>query len=327
MSKSHKKLSRREFLALVGGATSVTVLGACTSPRASSISIQVVPTATPRPPQPFPTKVEPTPTEIQPTPTPAILVTDSGLEMVLVEAGSFQMGSADGKPGEQPVHTVNITRPFYASKYEVTFEQYDEFCDDTTRRKLDDDGWGRGNRPATIVVWPDAVEYCNWLSEKEGLTPCYSGQGTATKCDFSANGYRLPTEAEWEYAARGGYRSQGFMYPGSDNVDDVGWHVGNSGTRTRPVGQKQPNELGLYDMGGNVWEFCWDWYDRNYYESSPTDDPLGPSLPSDPFERNRTKRGGCCSESSDSLRTTYRSWSLWYHPTDNDGFRIVRTAR
>jgi sulfatase modifying factor 1 len=142
---------------------------------------------------------------------------------------------------------VNITRPFYISKYEVTFDQYDEFHEDARQNmpKPDDSGWGRGNRPVTNIVCPDTIAYCNWLSEKEGLDPCYGGREKATQCDFTADGYRLPTEAEWEYAPRGGHKSQGFAYAGSDNVDDVGWHWDNSNHQTQPVGQKQPNELGM----------------------------------------------------------------------------------
>lgn len=144
-----------------------------------------------------------------PTATPLARMTGAGgrqvptPEMVLVEAGSLKMGSASGRADEQPVHTVRITRPFYIARYELTFDEYDRFCEDTNRRKADDEGRGRGMLPVIQVTWYDAAAYCNWLSEVEGLTPCYSGRGKNTQCDFSASGYRLPTEAEWEYAARG----------------------------------------------------------------------------------------------------------------------------
>ena len=300
MSKRHT-FSRREFLKMVGVAVSATTLGAC----ASQASTKTTPTAVP--PQPTP--------EVEPV-IP---------EMVLVEAGSFEMGSADGLPDEHPVHTVHITRPFYIGKYEVTFEEYDRFYHDAIGagvRKPDDEGWGRGNRPVA-VTWYNAVAYCNWLSEKEGLTPCYSGGGRATRCDFSANGYRLPTEAEWEYAARGGQKSQGYKYAGSDNLDDVAWYGDNSDGQTHPVGQKQPNELGLYDMSGNLWEWCWDFYGEDYYASSPSSDPDGPASVTD-TSLERVKRGGYVTLDSNSLRTTCRSaGSTIYWP--GEGFRLVRT--
>ncbi|MFB0536326.1 MAG: formylglycine-generating enzyme family protein, partial [Anaerolineae bacterium] len=221
---------------------------------------------------------------------------------------------------------VHITRPFYMAKHAVTLEEYDRFCDDTIGIRRPKDKWGRGNRPVMSVTWYDAVAYCNWLSEKEGLSPCYSGKGKLTQCDFSANGYRLPTEAEWEYAARGGQKSQGYTYAGSDNPDDVAWYRGNSGSQTHPVGQKQPNELGLYDMSGNLWEWCWDWYGKDYYTSSAASDPQGPPAPPTTlsWQLNRVRRSGSWRENSDSLRTTYRSMDYASYIGDN-GFRIVRT--
>ena len=294
MSK-RRKLSRREFLKMVGATASATALGACTP----QTPTEVAPTAT----------AVPAPEEIEPI-VP---------EMVLVEAGSFQMGSTDGLEDEQPVHTVHITRSFYMSKYEVTFEEYDRFCDDTIgMNKPEDRGWGRGNLPVIGVDWYDAVAHCNWLSEKEGLIPCYGGKGRFIQCDFSANGYRLPTEAEWEYAARGGQKSQGYKYAGSDNVDDMAWYAGNSGGRPHPVGQKQPNELGLYDMCGNGYEWCWDWYGKDYYASSPASDPTGPSSGT-----NRGRRSCHWNTDSDYLRVAYRSADDPSYPGGN-GFRLVR---
>ena len=183
--------------------------------------------------------------------------------MVPVEGGTFSMGSNDGENNEQPVHNVTVGS-FYMSKNEVTFEQYDEFCEATGRGKPDDEDWGIGTRPVINVTWYDAVEYCNWLSEKEGLTPVYRGSGDNISCNFDANGYRLPTEAEWEYAAKGGINKDSYTYSGSNTADDVGWYLDNSGRETHPVGGKSPNSLGLYDMSGNVYEWCWEWYGEDY---------------------------------------------------------------
>jgi formylglycine-generating enzyme required for sulfatase activity len=129
--------------------------------------------------------------------------------------------------------------------------------------------------PVENVSWEDAVDYCNKKSAKEKLTPCYSGSGDAIKCNFAANGYRLPTEAEWEYAAKGGAASRGYKYIGGDDPDLLAWYKDNSDTMTHPVGTKKPNELGFYDMGGNVIEWCWDWYAD--YPAAPQVDPHGPA--------------------------------------------------
>jgi sulfatase modifying factor 1 len=196
---------------------------------------------------------------------------------VLVEAGTFQMGSFYGEEDERPAHSVTISRSFYMSKYEATQKQWREVIGTNPSKFKGDD------LPVENVTWYDVVEYCNRLSGREGLTPCYSGSGANITCDFSANGYRLPTEAEWEYAARGGTRSKGFNYAGGNPAGKVGWNRDNSGNGTHPVGQKTPNELGLYDMSGNVGEWCWDWY--GYYDAAPATDPGGAagSLPPTPW--------------------------------------------
>ncbi|MGV8136004.1 MAG: formylglycine-generating enzyme family protein [Mangrovibacterium sp.] len=221
------------------------------------------------------------------------------IDMVAVQGGTFSMGSNEGGDDEKPAHRVTVS-DFYMGKYGVTFVQYDAYCEAAGKSKPDDEGFGRGNRPVINVSWNDAVAYCRWLSQKTGKT------------------YRLPTEAEWEYAARGGNKSRGYKYPGSNTIDNVGWYRENSGHETHPVGQKQPNELGIYDMGGNVWEWCSDWHDESYYGGSPQNNPTGPLSGSD-----RVLRGGSWYVNATFCRVSFR---YYYDPGDGSydyGFRLV----
>ena len=220
-------------------------------------------------------------------------------EFVAVKGGTFQMGSNSGRIDEKPVHSVTVS-DFNISKTEVTFEQYDAFCDAIGRDKPDDEGWGRGNRPVIYVDWQDAFDYCEWMSKTTGET------------------YRLPTEAEWEYAARGGNKSKGYRYSGSNGIDAVGWYNDNSGGKTHPVAQKQPNELGLYDMSGNVWEWCSDWYSDSYYRSSPKNDPQGPNSGS-----SRVLRGGSWYYSGYYCRVAVRFRDNPVSRCFDSGFRLV----
>jgi formylglycine-generating enzyme len=175
------------------------------------------------------------------------------------------------------------------ARTEVTQEQYEAVMGSNPSNFKGPD------LPVERVTWYEAVEYCNELSRQEGLDPCYSGSGASMLCDFTANGYRLPTEAEWEYACRAGtetdFHTGNMTHSGSSPLDPAldraGWYFGNSGSTTHPVGEKEPNAFGLYDMHGNVWEWCWDWYASDYYASSPAEDPRGPASGSD-----RVVRGG-----------------------------------
>ena len=308
-------MTRKEFLKLLGVASLAAFLDACSAPVEETPEV-VLPTNTSIPPT---ITSEPTLEYISP------IIPD----MILVEGGTFEMGSRDGYTNEQPVHEVTITKPFYIGFYEVTFEEFDTFCRSIQRFNLpEDNGEGRGNRPVGGVDWYDAAAYCNWLSAEEGLTPCYSGNGKVIKCDFSANGYRLPTEAEWEFAARGGLAGQGYLFAGSNNPDDVAWYGGNSGGSAHPVGEKQPNELGLFDMSGNRFEWCWDWYIKDFYTESPAIDPVGPPLlkNASPWELVRVRRSGNWGENTQSIRTTARSFDDPSYPGDN-GFRLARSAK
>jgi len=250
--------------------------------------------------------------------------------LVLVEKGSFAMGDTwgDGYNDEKPTHKVTFTYDFYIGKYETTFDEYDAFCDATGRSKPYDEGWGRGNRPIIYVSWRDAISYCNWVSEKEGLPKAYASngnlldkEGRATTDLSKVVGYRLPTEAEWEYAARGGNKSKGYRYSGSNNIDDVAWYRMNSELKTQGVGEKAPNELGIYDMSGNVWELCGDWYDSGYYTKSPKTNPYNYTPGSD-----RVGRGGGWGTDATHTQVAFRSGDLPTGTFHSLGFRIARTV-
>ena len=222
-------------------------------------------------------------------------------ELVTIKGGTFRMGSNRGDFHEKPAHTVTVS-DFNISKTEVTFEQYDSFCDATGRKRPDDEG-SRRDRPVN-VTWHDAVAFCDWMSQQTGKK------------------IRLPTEAEWEYAARGGNKSQGYTYSGSSNLDAVGWYYDNSSYEPpRRVGEKQPNELGLYDMSGNVWEWCADWYDKNYYSRSPQADPKGPDSGT-----YRILRGGGRYSLDDICRSANRWYSLDSR-NQNVGFRCAQNTK
>ena len=248
---------------------------------------------------------------------------------VLVEGGTFTMGDTwgGGDSDERPTHKVTFTYDFYIGKYEVTFDEYDAFCNATGKSKASDSGWGRGTRPVINVTWWDAIDYCNWLSEKEKLPKAYDSDGNLLDKDGRITidpskvvGYRLPTEAEWEYAAKGGNKSEGYKYSGSDNVSDVAWYSSNSGSKTQEVGKKAPNELGLYDMSGNVWEWCSDWYGS--YSSSAQTNPYNSTAGS-----SRVVRGGGWFNDATDTRVANRYYNFSPSFTFNYlGFRICRTV-
>ncbi|NLW18679.1 MAG: SUMF1/EgtB/PvdO family nonheme iron enzyme [Candidatus Cloacimonetes bacterium] len=233
------------------------------------------------------------------------------LEMVFVEGGNFQMGSNSLPLSEKPIHKVTISS-FWIGKYELTQKEWKEVMNNNPSNRKND------NLPVINVTWYDAVEFCNKLSINEGFTPCYSGSGSSITCDWNANGYRLPTEAEWEYAARGGLKSRGYEFSGSNNIDAVAWYAENSGDQTHEVGSKKPNELGIYDMSGNGWEWCWDWHEGFYYEISPTHHPKGPNTGT-----FRSLRGGGHGLCDSDCRVSSR---LFNYPDGkyNGALRVVR---
>ena len=182
---------------------------------------------------------------------------------------------------------------------------------------------GEGN-PVEQLRWSDAVRFCNKRSELEGLAPCYDLK--TLQCNFEASGYRLPTEAEWEYACRAGTTTPYFFGDSPARLGEYGWFEKNAGGRPRPVGQKLPNPWGLQDIVGNVWEWCNDFYKVDYYQESPRQDPKGPDT-----GQNKVLRGGAWRFSADNCRSGYRyNESPGYADVcfgyDIYGFRCVRRA-
>ena len=232
-------------------------------------------------------------------------------EMIKIEGGTFTMGSPANEQGrtssEGPQHQVTVGS-FFMSKFPVTQAEYQEIMGKNPSHFIGP------AQPVEQVNWFEAVEYCNKRSEKEGLTPAYDISRGAVTWNRDANGYRLPTEAEWEYACRAGTQTP---FCGGTSADEVGWHVGNSQTRTHPVGEKQPNAWGLYDMHGNVLEWCWDWFGG--YSSEANNNPIGPASGT-----SRVYRGGCWSFQAYQTRSAYRFGNNPNMRSFIIGFRVVR---
>jgi formylglycine-generating enzyme required for sulfatase activity len=276
-----------------------------------------------------PTVVTPTPAPVTPAPVPPTApppIRPASANMVWVEGGTFQMGSESGESHEKPVHEVTV-KGFYLGKYEVTQKEWYDVMGTMVRQQRDmaDKAWsmaGEGdNYPMYYVSWQEAIEYCNRRSMKEGLTPCYRGSGNSITCDWKANGYRLPTEAEWEYAAKDGIKN--FLtteYAGSNSVGAVAWYGDNSDGSTHAVGTKAGNALGIYDMSGNVWEWCWDW--KGDYNGSAQTDQRGPASGS-----YRVCRGGTWSHPASYARSAGRNGGPPSSRSDNLGFRLARNAQ
>jgi formylglycine-generating enzyme required for sulfatase activity len=247
--------------------------------------------------------------------------------MVYVQGGSFNMGSNDGEYNERPVHSVTLSS-FYMGIHEVTFDEYDTYCDATGKWRPDDEGWGRGRRPVINVSWHDAVAYCNWRSEQAGLQQVYRISWENVTANWDANGYRLPTEAEWEFGARSrGINEKWAGTSSKSNLSAYGNYDEEEGStdgyeRTAPVGAFRANALGLYDMSGNVWEWCWDWYDINYYGKSSSRNPRGPS-----WGPTRVFRGGSGDSKPAYLRCIGRNHTSPDVMNNFIGFRLARSAR
>ena len=255
------------------------------------------------------------------SPAPPVITTQGGVEMVLLPGGWFEMGSDAGDQVDETPHRVCVG-PFAIDRHEVTQAEFETLMEGNPSR------WKDPANPVEQIRWPQAAAYCNARSRSEGLQPCYDLR--TWECDFEADGYRLPTEAEWEYACRAGTTTRHYFGDSPAKLKRHGWYKENCSMRPRPVGLKQPNPWGLYDMYGNVWEWCNDLYGEGYYRESPDRNPRGPEA-----GKTRVLRGGCWNSRPDQCRSSYR---FDENPGYTDvcfgadthgfvGFRCVRSRR
>ncbi|MEW6355547.1 MAG: formylglycine-generating enzyme family protein [Planctomycetota bacterium] len=223
---------------------------------------------------------------------PKVVKTTSGVEMVLLPGGWFTMGSSEKDQADETVHKVYVG-PFCIDRFEVTQEEYERVMKENPSR------WKQEKGPVEQIRWAQAVAYCNARSRAEGFQPAYDLK--TWNCDFSASGYRLPTEAEWEYAARAGAQTRYFFGDSFSDLKEYAWYTENCHTQPRPVGQKRPNPWGLHDIYGNVWEWCNDFYKEDYYQESPAENPTGPTS-----GQHRVLRGGSWGSRPQQCRSSYR---------------------
>ena len=242
--------------------------------------------------------------------------------MVSLPGGEFLMGSDKGNADETPAHKVRVSA-FFIDKFEVTHAMF-------TKAQLPNPSHWQDDprKPVERVRWRDAKVYCNERSLLEKLKPCYNEKTPDFDCDYTANGYRLPTEAEWEYACRAGADGP-YDFGQADILRQFAWFTDNATEKTHAVGEKKPNRWGIFDFYGNVSEWCEDVYSPTYYKESPPVDPTGPPNPGKDVKR--VMRGGSWKASADMCRATLRqgertgdSDACFY--TDYCGFRCVRRA-
>jgi formylglycine-generating enzyme required for sulfatase activity len=255
------------------------------------------------------------------------------IEMFAIPAGEFWMGASEGdkdaSADEKPRHKIKITRPFHLAKTKVTQAQYEDvmgsnpsaFSAKGSHKEAVKDQDTR-QYPVESISWLDAVRFCNRLSERHGLDPYYEIDGKNVSIHSGSTGYRLPTEAEWEYACRAGTDTVWSFGEKVDDLDSYAWFDSNSGGTTHPVATKKANPWGLFDMHGNVPEWCWDRYDAEYYKKSQTSDPPGAGKGDD-----RVHRGGAWNSKAPQTRSSSReSRGISYSVLDIVGLRVARDA-
>ena len=250
-------------------------------------------------------------------PLPPTVMTKSGIEMVVIPAGWFEMGGAGGRDDEAPVHRVWVDA-FLMDRCEITQRHYGKLV-------LGNPSHFKGpDHPVEQVSWADAAWYCNKRSRAEGLQPCYNEE--TAECHFDNEGYRLPTEAEWEYACRAGTQSDRHVGPDPRRLTSYAWYKANAGKTTHPVATRKPNPWGLYDTYGNVAEWCNDVYKKGYYAESPARNPTGPT-----DGERYVLRGGSWNSGPDTCRSAFRTgedpgFQDACFSRDAIGFRCVRRA-
>ncbi len=255
--------------------------------------------------------------QASPPAAPKWVVTPTGVEMALLPAGEFIMGDNSGDADEKPAHRVQVSA-FCLDRHEVTQKAYESLVEKNPSK------FKAPDKPVEQVDWYHAVLYCNLRSLKEGLKPCYDPKTLA--CDFAADGYRLPTEAEWEYACRAGTQTRYACGDDAAKLKGNAWFKANADQATHPVGQKAANGWGLYDMHGNVAEWCQDLYGDSYYSKSEAKDPRGPTSGD-----KRVLRGGSWRTSEDGCRSSARNsenarFADACFGSDAYGFRCARRA-
>lgn len=225
-------------------------------------------------------------------------------ELVKIQNGTFLMGSNDYWDNEKPPHIVNIENQFYIGKFEVTFKEYDKFCEDTGKLKPHDNGWGRGNKPVINISWRDAKDYTIWLSNKTNKP------------------FRLLTEAEWEYAARAHTKTKYSFGEDDNDLIHYAWFEKNSKDYgTQDVGQKKPNNFGIYDMHGNVYEYCEDWYADNYFKTPTNGSAYNKQT------KYKVIRGGSWNFGKDRQRSSHRGRAYLNYREHDLGFRLAMDNR
>ncbi|MDX1944431.1 MAG: SUMF1/EgtB/PvdO family nonheme iron enzyme [Pirellulaceae bacterium] len=272
---------------------------------------------------------------------------DLRLASKIAAATKLDVGGLTRMQDERPQHLVRITNPFRMSAHEVTIGQFSIFAAEAKFKTMAEEFGGNSNvvkpeeikpenqkltwrtpgyavtddSPVTEITWNEAVAFCNWLSEQEKLAPCYKADGTSWTLVPGASGYRLPTEAEWEYACRAGTTTQYSFGDEWEQMDNYGWSTKSAGGRPHAVGSLAANPFGLFDMHGNVWEWCHDRHDSRWYENSSEDNPTGPTTPT-----GRVERGGSWNNTPAYSRSSYRSPYIPIHRNNYRGFRLVLSS-